>query len=387
MTTRPSALIASVTEDLLNDVIAVVIGAGIEVDPLEQVVTLPGMGEVDLRLELTVTGGRVELRPGEGGRARAIANGIGVVSVRGSAYGGEEAEAGALGLPDVPAPIPVRVEALIAPAIELRADQTLALGLDLAGAELVSLLVDTDADVPDGVDAAAWTGITQIVQVMFHSLGADLWAALGEHVGEVGAVLGPDVAVLLAELGVAVGPAAVRVGSGTLTVAFAADEHISGHAEPVPVAGKRIGVGLSASGLDHLGRMLLERVLGSARLPFDLEIEVGEQQLGGRLRNSRLFEQLPDLRPALRTDLRPRLIDGRLEVSLQAAWLELPSVVPAVINDLSRRAGGLVSLAPARLRFPATVNIPVGDTGDTVPICVEEIRLTAAGVGVALALV
>jgi hypothetical protein len=386
MTTGRSALIASVTEDLLNDVIAVVVGVGIPVDPLEQVVALPGMGDVDLRLELTVTGGRVEPRPDADGRVRAIATGLGVVSITGSAYSGEEADAGALGLPEVPAPIPVRVEALIAPTIELRSDQTLALGLDLAGAELVSLLVDTDAAVPEGVEPVAWAGITQVVQVMFHSLGDDLWAALGEHVGEVGTELGPEIGSVLADLGVAVGRADVRVGSGTITVVFAATDETVGQAEPVPVAGKRVGVGLSASGLDHLGRLLLERVLGSSRLPFEVELEVGEQQLGGRLRNTRIFDRLPDLRPSLRTEVRPRLVDGRLEVSLQAAWVELPSLVPSFVNDLSRRAGGLVSLAPMRVRFPSTIGVPVGDSGDTVPVHVEELRLTSSGVGVSLAL-
>ncbi len=386
MTTGRSALVASVTEDLLNDVILVLVGAGIPVEPLEHAVALPGMGEVDLRLELTVTGGRVEPRPDAEGRVRAIATGIGVVSVRGSAYSGEEADAGALGLPEVPAPIPVRVEALVAPTIELRPDSTLAVGLDLAGAELVSLLVDPDAAVPPDVDPDAWSGITQMVQVMFHSLGDDLWAALGEHVGELGTELGPEVGAVLEGVGVAPGPAEVRVGSGTITVAFPATDSTVGQAEPVPVAGKRVGVGLSASGLDHLGRLLLERVLGAARLPFEVELEVGEQQLGSSLRNTRIFDRLPDLRPTLRTEVRPRLLDGRLEVSLRAAWVELPSVVPSILNDLSRRAGGLVSLAPLRVRLPATIGVPVGDAGDTIPVHVEELRLTSTGVGVSLAL-
>ncbi|MBU6217266.1 MAG: hypothetical protein KGR17_11740, partial [Acidobacteria bacterium] len=307
MPSDPSALIASVTQDLLNDVVLFAVGAGIPVDPLDQPVALPGMGEVDLSLALTVTGGRLDLRPDDGGRVRAVATGLGVVDVRGRSYTGEEADGAAMGFPQVPAPIPVRVEALLEPVVELRADHTVSVGIDLGSAELVSLLVDPDAPVPEGVDTDAWASITQMVQVMFHSMGADLWAALGEHVGHLGAELGADVGDVLHHLGVAPGRAAVRVGSGTLTLAFAGGDHCVGHADPVPVAGKRLGIGLCASGLDHLGRLLLERALGGAGLPFEIDLELGEQQLGGRVRNTRIFDRLPDLRPALRTEVRPRL--------------------------------------------------------------------------------
>jgi len=387
MTSERSALIASVTQELLNDVVLFAVGEGIPVEPLEQPVALPGMGEVDLSLALTVTGGRVDLRPDDGGRVRAVAFGVGVVEVRARTYTGEEAGADALGLPQVPAPIPVRVEALLDPVVDLRPDHTVTVGIDLATAELVSLLVDPDAEVPEGLDPDAWTSLTQMVQVLFHSMGSDLWAALGEHVGHLGAELGEDVGGLLQQLGVALGRAAVRVGSGTLTLAFAAGDHCSGRAEPVPVAGKRLGVGLCASGLDHLGRLLLERALGGTRLPFEIELDLGEQQLGGRLRNARVFDRLPGLRPALRTEVRPRLLEGRLELALQAAWVELPAVVPSIVNDLSRRVGGLVSLVPARLRFPATIQLPViPDSDDTLPIHVEELRVTSNGVGVSLSL-
>ncbi len=387
MPSDPSALIASVTQDLLNDVVLFAVGAGIPVDPLDQPVALPGMGEVDLSLALTVTGGRLDLRPDDGGRVRAVATGLGVVDVRGRSYTGEEADGAAMGFPQVPAPIPVRVEALLEPVVELRADHTVSVGIDLGSAELVSLLVDPDAPVPEGVDTDAWASITQMVQVMFHSMGADLWAALGEHVGHLGAELGSDVGDVLHHLGVAPGRAAVRVGSGTLTLAFAGGDHCVGHADPVPVAGKRLGIGLCASGLDHLGRLLLERALGGAGLPFEIDLELGEQQLGGRVRNTRIFDRLPDLRPALRTEVRPRLVDGRMEIALQAAWVELPTLVPSFVNDLSRRVGGLVSMVPARLRFPATIQLPViPDSDDTLPVHVEELRVTADGVGVSLAL-
>jgi hypothetical protein len=76
-----------------------------------------------------------------------------------------------------------------------------------------------------------------------------------------------------------------------------------------------------------------------------------------------------------------------MEIALQAAWVELPTLVPSFVNDLSRRVGGLVSMVPARLRFPATIQLPViPDSDDTLPVHVEELRVTADGVGVALAL-
>jgi hypothetical protein len=160
------------------------------------------------------------------------------------------------------------------------------------------------------------------------------------------------------------------------------------------VSGKRFAVGLGRAGVDHLSRMLLARALGDLPLPFELEVDLGEQQVATVLRQTRLLsEHLPDLRGAVRTEVRTRLVRGRLELTVQAAWLEVPtplaavSPFTAVVNDLSRRVGGLAALAPLRFRFPATVSVPiVPGSDDAVPLRVDDLRVTADGVGVVLAL-
>lgn len=388
------AACASVTDDLLNDLVALAVGGGIALDALHQRVTLPAMGEVDLRLGLTVTGGSFDLRADDGGRARVVITADGDVAVSSTDYDGDELTTGPLGLPRVPAPIPVRVEALVSPFLELRDDHTVSVGLDLTGAELLSLAVDSDRPPPEGVDAAAWTGITQMTQLMFGAMGDGLFAALGEHVGSVGMDLGADVGMILHDLGVAHGRADTSVASGLLSFGLPAREEVAGRAEPVPVSGKRFAVGLGSGGVDHLSRMLLARALGDLPLPFELEVDLGEQQVGTVLRQTRLVsERLPDLRGAVRTSVRTRLVGGRLELTVQAAWVEVPDVSPltspltALINDVSRKVGGLASLAPLRFRFPAVVQLPiVPGSDDRVPVRVDDLRVTSDGIGVVLAL-
>ena len=385
---RTWALCASVTQDLLNDLVLFAVGEGVELAPLEQHINLPAMGEVQLRLALTITGGSFELRGDDGGRARVVITADGDVSVRSIDYEGDVLESAPMAMPAPPAPIPVRVEALVEPYLELRDDHTVSVGLDLSRAELVSLTVDASAPVPAGVDPMVWTGITQMTGMMFGTMGDGLFASLGEHVGSVGMDLGPDIGILLHDLGVDHGRADARVSSGVLTFGLRAHDGVVGRAVPVPISGKRLGVGLASSGVDRLAHQLLERAIGDLPLPFELEVDLGEQQVGGTLRQTRLLsERFPDLRGAVRTEVRPRLVRGRLELTVQAAWVELPSFLPSVFNDISRRVGGLLALAPLRFRFPATVAVPiVPGSDDTLPVRVDDLRVTAEGAGIALAL-
>jgi hypothetical protein len=385
---RRPAVVVSVTEDLLNDLVSRSLDDGVSLSPLTQRITLPAMGEVDLGLGLRVTGGRFRLQQSDGGRARVVVTADGEVSLHTTDYEGDEIDTPPLGLPVPPGAIPVRVEALVDPYLELRGDHTVSVGLDLAGAELVSLTVDTDVPPPGGVAPEAWLPITQMTQMMFGSMGDGLFAALGEHVGAVGMDLGPDIGILLHDLGVDRGRAETRVGSGLLSFALPAHESVEGRADPVPVAGRAIGVSLARSGVDRLSRTLLERAAGGLPLPFELEVDLGEQRIGGTLRQTRLLsERFPDLRSSVRTDIRPRLVDGRLELALQAAWLQLPELVPGFVNDLSRRLGGLASLAPLRFRFPAAFEVPlVPGSDDTVAVRVDDLRVTGEGAGIVLVL-
>lgn len=387
------AVCASITEELLNELVVGMVGDGVELEPLDTSVVLPGMGEVDLRLTLTVKGGRFQLRSEDGGRARVVVNADGEVQTRASAYDGAVQQSDSLGtpmgVPAPPAPIPVRVEALVHPYVELNADDTVSFGLDLAEAELVSLEADPEAPVPDGVDPTSWAGVLQVFGMMFGMLGHGLFASLAEHVGTVGAELGPEVGSALVELGVDPGRADLSIGSGLMSFGLAATERVRGRAQPVPIAGRRIGIGLASSVVDHLTQKLLERAAGEVPLPFEVDLDLGEQRVEGRLRQTRLLpDPFPDLRSSLRTEVRPRLVRGRLELSVQSAWVELPPLVPSFVNTVSQRLGELVSLAPIRMQLPARIEVPlIPGSPDPIPVEIDDLRVTTSGLGVVVALV
>ena len=386
------ALCASVTEELLNDLVLIAVGDGVALEPLDTSLTLPGMGEVDVRLALTVNGGRFELRAEDGGRARVIVTADGDVQTRSATYEGtvEQGQGlgGPMGVPTPPAPIPVRVEALVHPVLEVHPDHTVTVGLDLTEAELVSLEADHDAPLPEGVDPDGWAGILQVFGMVFGMLGPSLFASLGEHVGTVGTDLGAEMGAALVELGVDLGRADVNVASGLMSFGLAATDAVRGRAQPVPIAGRRIGIGMANSVVAHLTQKLLERVSGDLPLPFEVDVDLGEQRVGGRVRQSRLLpEPFPDLRTAIRTEIRPRLLRGRLELSVQSAWVELPSVLPSFFNQVSQRLGELVSLTPMRVHLPAQLDLPlIPDSTDTIPVEIDDLRVTANGVGVVVAL-
>ncbi|MHB1137336.1 MAG: hypothetical protein ACYC2O_00165 [Microthrixaceae bacterium] len=400
MAERPAAgrhaLCASITEEMVNDLLLFVVGAGVPLDPLDTQVSLPAMGQVAVRVALTVTGATVSLRAEDDGRVRVVVVADGDVTTTAQDFEGEQADAGlgtgppggGMSMPVPPAPIPVRVEALARPTVDLRDDDTVAIALDVRDAELVSLRTDDAAPVPDGVDPAAWSGILAMFGMLFGSLGAGLFEALGEHVGSAGTELGPEVGAVLRELGVVAGPADVSVASGLVTVGLRAQDAVRGNALPVPISGTRVGLSMAASAVDALAHRLVLQAVGDVPLPFELQVDLGEQQIGGRLRNARVLpDTFPDLRSSLRTQVRTRLLRGRLELSVQAAWLELPPVVPSFVNQVSRRLGELVSLAPVRVRFPAQIGLPViPDSDDTLPVRIDDLRVTGDGVGVVVSM-
>jgi hypothetical protein len=157
---------------------------------------------------------------------------------------------------------------------------------------------------------------------------------------------------------------------------------------PVPIAGKRVGLGFASSVVDALSQILIMRAAGDLPLPFELDLELGEQQIAGRIRNTRVLpDSFPDLRSAVRTEVRTRLLRGRLELSVRAAWVELPSAVPSIFNQVSRRLGELVSLTPMRVRFPARIELPViPDSSDTIPVLIDDLRVTTDGLGLVVSL-
>ena len=385
---RRWAMCVSVSDGLLNDLALIGLGDGIPLEAVEQEINMPAMGEVRLRLALTVHSVQFDLRAEDGGRARVTVRGSGDVTVRGSDYEGDTVSSGALGLPAPPAPLPVALTALAAPYLELRDDHTLSFGLHLRDAELVSLDVDTQAEVPEGVDADSWTGVLNMTSMMFTMMGHELFGGLGEAVGSVGLDLGADVGAVLAGLGADPGVADAQVGSGVLTICLPAGDGVEGRALPVPVAGRRLGVSLARSGVDRLAAQLLDRSLGGLPLPVEVDLDLGDHKVAGRLRQPRLVsDRFPDLRTSVRTDVDVRLAHGRLELAVTSAWLEYPSPVPGVLNRLNRRLGGLWSMAPLRVRLPDTVQVPlIPGVDTTVGIRVDDLRVAPDGIGVALAM-
>lgn len=392
MTRSTWALCAAVTEEMLNDLALLAVGEGVALDQVETDVALPGMGDVRLRVALTVTGGRFDLRADDDGRARIVVSAVGEVAVDALGFEGSSAPAMPM-LPSGPLPIPVRVEALVDPVVELRDDLTVQVGLAVAGGELVGVGVDHDAPAPEGVDPDAWGPMTQMVDLLFAGMGEQLWVSLGDSVGIVGTEVGADLGAVLADLGVAVGRAEVRIATGLMTVGLPAGPDVVGRATPVPVAGKRVALSLAESGVHKVAGLLLALAAGDRPLPFELQVDLGDQRVQSTLRQTRILsERIPDLRLALRTDLRPRLVGGRLEVTVRAAWVELPDLFPSfgltgAINELSRRVGGLASFAPLRMRFPAVVQVPVGDGAadggpDHVGVRVDDLHITGDGIGV-----
>ncbi|MGB6058749.1 MAG: hypothetical protein WBF71_10825 [Microthrixaceae bacterium] len=391
---------------MINELLPFVVGAGMAIDPLETAVSLPGVGEVPVRLGLTVVSVRCELRSEDGGRVRVFVSADGEVSAGASVDGSVTPATGGsrpastdsngsaptglagMSIPVMPpAPIPVLGEALVSPFIEVRPNGVISLGLDLREAVLIGITTDKDAAIPEGVDAAVWPGIVAMFGLLLAGVSESLFAALGEHVGTTGLDLDPDVGSMLLDLGVKPGSARISVSSGLLSIGLEASESVRGSALPVPIAGKRVGLGLASSVVDLLTHQLLFRAAGDLPLPFELEVTLSEQAVGGRVRNTRLLpETFPDLRTSLRTEVRTRLLRGQLELSVQAAWLELPKMLPSFVNQLSKRVGELASLAPLRVKFPAVVQVPLPDLDDTIGVQIDDLRVTTDGIGLVASL-
>jgi hypothetical protein len=139
--------------------------------------------------------------------------------------------------------------------------------------------------------------------------------------------------------------------------------------------------------VDRIAQLVILRAAGDLPVPFELEVDLGEQQLAGALRQSRILpEFLPDLRSTLRTEVRTRLARGRLELAVQAAWVELPPMVPSLFNQLSRRLGGLVALAPMKVRFPDTIDVPLPDGAGGLPVRIDDLSVTHDGLGVVVSM-
>ncbi|MEI2640642.1 MAG: hypothetical protein V9F03_16845 [Microthrixaceae bacterium] len=394
--TGPMAMVASLTQEMVNDLLPFLVGVGIPVDPLDTTISLPGMGDIEVTLGLTVTGVSAVLDSANGGRIKVIVAGAGEVATRTVDYAGDAVSAESPAVSPIlsaasamlpSAPIPVIGEALVQPFMYLKDNGQIIVGLDLNQAEFVSIATDPNAPVPEGVEPAGWPGMLAMFGVLLGGIGGDLFAALSEHVGEAMVELDEEVGSVFVKLGGRPGPIALSVSSGLVTISVPADSSVKGAALPVPIAGKRIGVGLATSVVDHVAHIALERAAGELPLPFELKVSLDEQSVGGQIKNSRIFpESLPDLRGALRTEVRTRLLRGQLELSVQSAWIEMPSIVPSFVNQISKRLGGLVALAPFKVKFPALIPVPLPDGAGSLDVRIDDLRVTADGIGLVASL-
>ncbi len=279
-------------------------------------------------------------------------------------------------MPSFPGAALVRGEVMVAPTVELRPDGSFVALLDLASSELVAMHFDGIDGMDGDADAQAMMG-----QMLFQSVGGELFGGLAQQLGSVGLELTAEEAEVFAMLGVAEGPADIVVSHGSLVVGLCALESLDGHAALRPVEGRRLGVGIASGALAELAMHAATRAVG-VPMPFAVEFDTTDRRVGGRVRSRRLVDLpfLPDLRTGVRYTVRPRLLGDHIELSLREAWLELP-FVPPIVNDLNRFMGGVASRAPLSVKVPATVTVPVRpDSETTMTMTVVELEITDGGV-------
>ena len=360
-----------VPAEFLNALAAHGTGEGVVAPPLRNTFSLPMMGPVELTVAMTIVGVSFEMRAGDGGRLRATVRARGDITFHGDAP-----------MMEMPAAL-VAGEVLVDPVVELRPDGSFVAQLDLPGSELVSMTFEGFDGVESDTDAQA-----QLSQMLLAAVGDDLFGGLADNLGTVGLELEPERGALVAELGVATGPADIAVHDGRIEVCLPSVDTLEGSATAVEVHGQRVGLGIASGALSVLAAGLVSDRLGASRLPFEFDVVTSERGVGGRVRNTRLTESplLPDLRTAIRYTVDPRLDGDAIELALREAWFELP-LVPGAVNRFNRWLGGVVAQAPRPLLGPLAVRVPARgeiparpDSDVTMSMAVVELRTDAAGV-------
>lgn len=358
------ALSVVVSEEFLNTLARNGIGPGIEAAELRQQFNLPMLGSVDLSIKMAIVEVTFQMLEANVDRLAASIRATGEVSFHG----------------DSPMSLPglarVRGDVLVRPRIELHPDGRFIAVLDLAGSELVGMAFEGIDGVEANVEAQEMMG-----QMLFAAVGGELFEGLAQQMGSVGLELDPEQGRVFGELGVHPGPADVDVHQGAMTVGLPAVPGLEGRAAAERVGGQRVGVGVAAGALSALANRLAADALGTP-LPFEFDVIARDDRVGARVRNQRIVDSpyLPDLRPGLRSTVRPRLAGNRLELSLREAWIELP-LVPAAVNRLNRFFGGVASLAPLNVSIPAHASVPVRPDSDaTLDVSIVGLEVARDGV-------
>jgi hypothetical protein len=343
---RPWAVSMVLSEEFLDGLSRAGIGDGVVVPPLRNTFQLPMMGALELTLSMTIVGVTFQMRPEHDGRLLATIRASGTLEVHGDAP-----------MPILPGVARVRGDVLVDPVVRLDPDGAFVGILDVEGSELIQIELEGIDGLPHDADIQR-----QLSEMLFATIGGELFAGLAERLGSVGLELGADRGRALLDLGVAPGPADITIRDGSMVVGLRAVDGLAGTARPVEVEGTRLGVGVASGALAALvGQLVRDRY--GMDLPFDLDVDTRERHVGGRIRNTRLLDgrRVPDLRPGVRYTIRTRLDGDVVELTLREAWLEVPSVVPAAgsINRVNRWIGGVAARASLAVRVPARASLPV----------------------------
>jgi len=358
-----------VPEEFLNRLAASGIGDGIVTPGFAQTFQLPMMGPMDLAVGMTITGVEFQMAAEHPGRLVATIRAAGTVELVGEAP-----------MPLLPGVVRARGDVLVEPIVELAADGSFRAILDVGNSTLIDMVLEGIDGLPADADAQL-----QMSQMLFSALGGDLFAALADQLGSIGLELDVEMSAPVVEMGVRAGRAVITMEDGRMIVGLPGVDGLDGHADIVDVSGRRVGVGLASDSLSVLCARLAAQAVGGD-LPWEVTVDTSDRRLGTRVRSTRLVESslLPDLRTSLRTTLRPRLVDGQVEIGVREAWVELPGV-PSAINRISRFVGGIASRAPLSVWVPASVDLPVRpDSDTTMRMSVTSIDVAEHGVAVTL---
>ena len=377
-TTDPDWLAAGrIPEGFLNELARVAVGDGVDGPTVLHDFNLPVMGSVVTELDVSIIGVSFRMRASDGGdRLHASVRALGHI-------GFPELPGGA---PDERPSLVVRGDMLVRPLVHVDA-RGIRVGLDVAAAELEQMVIETESSEPE--DDAVLQAQAQMSEMVVGMMGDDAFEILRGEMEQVALNLGPDLAQLVLGLGVEPGDGDAHVEDGALVMALRRQEGHEG-TSLAPLAGEadRATASIASEALAPAVLQMVEARLEGLPVPFELDLGVAGERLRGRMRNTRLVGAgLPDLRAAMAWEVQPRLRGDVIEVDLEAAWLELPEVIPLPINRWARQVGSMVGLLPIRMTVPARAELPRSEHGeDDVSVRVESLELRDAQIDLVVAL-
>ncbi len=366
-----------IPEGFLNELARLAVGDGVDGPTVLHDFNLPVMGSVVTELDVSIIGVSFLMRASDGGdRLHA--------SVRARGHVGFPEMPG--GVPDERPSLVVRGDMLVRPLVHVDA-HGIHVGLDVATAELEQMVIETESAEPE--DDAVLQAQAQMSEMVVGMMGDDAFEILRGEMEQVALNLGPELARLVLGLGVEPGDGDAVVEDGALVMALRRQEDHEGTPMGVLASdAERATASIASEALAPAVLQLVAARLEGLPVPFELDLGVVGERLQGRVRNTRLVGAgLPDLRAAMAWEVRPRLRGEAIEIDLEAAWLELPDLVPLPINRWARQVGSMVGLLPIRMTVPARAELPRSEHGeDDVSIRVESLELHDEQVDLVVAL-